>query len=94
MINDPITKVMQDASEIVRYDEVGIPLYIREGLLSSYPDHRALCHWHEDIEWVQIRSGQMNYYNQWKKSPFKRRGGDYRQFPPDALRIFRKRPGM
>ena len=62
MINDPITKVMQDASEIVRYDEVGIPLYIREGLLSSYPDHRALCHWHEDIEWVQIRSGQMNYY--------------------------------
>ena len=60
MINDPITKVMQDASEIVRYDEVGIPLYIREGLLSSYPDHRALCHWHEDIEWVQIRSGQMN----------------------------------
>ena len=74
MMNDPITKVMQDASEIVRYDEVGIPLYIREGLLSSYPDHRALCHWHEDIEW--------------KKSPFKRRGGDYRQFPPDALRIF------
>ena len=45
MMNDPITKVMQDASEIVRYDEVGIPLYIREGLLSSYPDHRALCHW-------------------------------------------------
>lgn len=36
-------KVMQDASEIVRYDEVGIPLYIREGLLSSYPDHRALA---------------------------------------------------
>ena len=28
MINDPITKVMQDASEIIRYDEVGIPLYI------------------------------------------------------------------
>ena len=87
MMNDPITKVMQDASEIVRYDEVGIPLYIREGLLSSYPDHRALCHWHEDIEWVQIRSGQMNYYIN-GKSPFKRRGGDYRQFPPDALRIF------
>ena len=62
MMNDPITKVMQDASEIVRYDEVGIPLYIREGLLSSYPNHRALCHWHEDIEWVHIRSGQMNYY--------------------------------
>lgn len=67
MVNDPITKIMQDASEIVRYDEVGIPLSIREGLLSTYPNHRALCHWHEDIEWVYIRSGQMNYYMNGKR---------------------------
>ena len=67
MANDPITKIMQDASEIVRYDEVGIPLSIREGLLSAYPNHRALCHWHEDIEWVYIRSGQMNYYMNGKR---------------------------
>lgn len=80
MINDPITKVMQDASEIVRYDEVGIPLYIREGLLSSYPDHRALCHWHEDIEWVQIRSGQMNYYINGKRVLLNA-GSDYRPIP-------------
>ena len=67
MVNDPITKIMRDASEIVRYDEVGIPLCIREGLLSAYPNHRALCHWHEDIEWVYIRSGQMNYYMNGKR---------------------------
>ena len=67
MVYDPITKIMQDASEIVRYDEVGIPLSIREGLLSAYPNHRALCHWHEDIEWVYIRSGQMNYYMNGKR---------------------------
>ena len=67
MVNDPITKIMQDASEIVRYDEVGIPLSIREGLLSAYPNHMALCHWHEDIEWVYIRSGQMNYYMNGKR---------------------------
>ena len=67
MVNDPITKIMQDASEIVRYDEVGIPLSIREGFLSAYPNHRALCHWHEDIEWVYIRSGQMNYYMNGKR---------------------------
>lgn len=67
MVNDPITKIMQDASEIVRYDEIGIPLSIREGLLSAYPNHRALCHWHEDIEWVYIRSGQMNYYMNGKR---------------------------
>lgn len=62
MVNDPFTKVMQDASEIVRYDKVGIPLYIQESLLSIYPDRRALCHWHEDIEWLLVRSGQINYY--------------------------------
>lgn len=67
MVNDPITKIMRDASEIVRYDEVGIPLSIREGLLSAYPNHRALCHWHENIEWVYIRSGQMNYYMNGKR---------------------------
>lgn len=67
MVNDPITKIMRDASEIVRYDEVGIPLSIGEGLLSAYPNHRALCHWHEDIEWVYIRSGQMNYYMNGKR---------------------------
>lgn len=67
MVNDPITKIMRDASEIVRYDEVGIPLSIRKGLLSAYPNHRALCHWHEDIEWVYIRSGQMNYYMNGKR---------------------------
>lgn len=67
MVHDPITKIMRDASEIVRYDEVGIPLSIREGLLSAYPNHRALCHWHEDIEWVYIRSGQMNYYMNGKR---------------------------
>lgn len=67
MVNDPITKIMRDASEIVRYDEVGIPLSIREGLLSACPNHRALCHWHEDIEWVYIRSGQMNYYMNGKR---------------------------
>ena len=94
MINDPITKVMQDASEIVRYDEVGIPLYIREGLLSSYPDHRALCHWHEDIEWVQIRSGQMNYYMNGKRVLLNTGEATHGQFPPDALRIFRKRAGL
>lgn len=67
MVNDPITKIMRDTSEIGRYDEVGIPLSIREGLLSAYPNHRALCHWHEDIEWVYIRSGQMNYYMNGKR---------------------------
>lgn len=55
-------KVNKDNSEIIPYDEAGVPIYIREGLLSSYPDYRALCHWHEDIEFIYIIDGQMNYY--------------------------------
>lgn len=55
-------KVNKDNSEIIAYDEAGIPICIREGYLSSYPDYRALCHWHEDIEFIYIKEGQMNYY--------------------------------
>ena len=53
--------IMQDASEIVHYDIMGTPIYIRKGLLSLYPDMRALCHWHEDIELIYILKGEMNY---------------------------------
>lgn len=53
--------VMQDASEIVHYDAPDIPLYVRLGILSAYPDSKALCHWHEDIELIYIIEGEMNY---------------------------------
>ncbi|WP_312444900.1 AraC family transcriptional regulator [Lacrimispora sp.] len=56
------TNVMQDASEIVRYDQMGIPLYIQRDKLSDYPDWKALCHWHEDLEFIRILKGQMNYH--------------------------------
>ncbi len=55
------TNVMQDAFEIVRYDQMGIPLYIQRDRLSDYPDGKALCHWHEDLEFILILKGQMNY---------------------------------
>lgn len=58
MIN---TDLMQDASEIVHYDNPKIPLFIRHSLLSDYPGKRALCHWHEDIEMIYILDGEMNY---------------------------------
>lgn len=53
---------MADFSEIIHYDTPEIPLYIQRGLLSNYPDMRAVCHWHDDIELIQIISGEMNYY--------------------------------
>lgn len=56
------TEVMQDSSEIVHYDRPGVPLYIHTAKLSSYPDMRAICHWHEDIEFIQVLEGKMNYH--------------------------------
>lgn len=62
-----IIDMMPDGSEIIHYDKPGIPLYIQSGLLSSYPNKRALCHWHEDIEIICILQGSMNYYVNGKK---------------------------
>lgn len=54
--------MMSDHSEIVSYDNPGIPLYIKRSFLSSYPGRKAQCHWHDDIELVLILKGEMNYY--------------------------------
>ena len=54
-------EIMPDSSEIVHYDEPEIPLYIRHGVLSQYPDYRANCHWHEDLEWIHVLEGTMDY---------------------------------
>ncbi|CVI72667.1 HTH-type transcriptional activator Btr [Clostridiales bacterium CHKCI001] len=56
------TNVMNDASEIIAYDNADIPLYIRHGKLSDYTNMKALCHWHEDIELIYILKGEMGYY--------------------------------
>lgn len=53
--------LMPDASEIVHYDTIGIPLYVRTDNLSAYPDKRALCHWHEDLEFIHVLKGRMYY---------------------------------
>lgn len=54
--------IMTDSSEIVHYDRADIPLYIRKGKLSQYPEMRALCHWHEDFEFIRIFEGSMYYF--------------------------------
>ena len=54
--------IMPDASEVVHYDETGVPLYVRRGILSLYPEMQANCHWHEDLEWIYITRGEMRYF--------------------------------
>ena len=50
-----------DRSEIVHYDFEDYPIYIRKALLSSYNNFEAPSHWHDDIEFLMIQSGQMQY---------------------------------
>lgn len=54
-------KIMQDASEIIRYDSDKLPYAIQERLLSQFTERRALCHWHPDIECIRIYEGSMCY---------------------------------
>ena len=54
-------EIMQDASEIIHYDSNKLPYAIQERLLSQFTGHKALCHWHPDIECIRIYEGSMNY---------------------------------
>lgn len=58
---DPNTILNSDASENVDYNNPDFPAYIKKGQLSSYPDFRAVSHWHDDLEFILILEGQMSY---------------------------------
>ncbi len=50
-----------DGSERVKYDYDGYMAYIRRGLLSYYPNFAADSHWHDDLEFISVLSGSMDY---------------------------------
>ncbi len=50
-----------DGSERVKYDYDGYMAYIRKGLLSNYPNFAAESHWHDDLEFISVLSGSMDY---------------------------------
>ncbi|MBU5429107.1 AraC family transcriptional regulator [Kineothrix sp. MSJ-39] len=57
----PSTVLNSDASENVAYNNPDFPAYIKKGQLSSYPDFRAVSHWHDDLEFILILNGHMSY---------------------------------
>ena len=57
----PSTVLNSDASENVAYNNPDFPAYIKKRQLSSYPDFRAVSHWHDDLELILILDGQMFY---------------------------------
>lgn len=56
-----LLELNDDCSEKVYYDFTEYPIYIRDALLSAYPNYSASSHWHDDIEFIVILSGSMNY---------------------------------
>ncbi len=50
-----------DRSEIVHYNFEKFPIYMRKALLSSYENFEAPPHWHDDIEFISVFRGEMNY---------------------------------
>lgn len=50
-----------DCSEKINYDFVDYPIYIKKGLLSSYPNYAAPIHWHDDIELIAVLQSEMKY---------------------------------
>lgn len=53
--------IRADRGEEVLYDRADYPVYVRLGRLSSYPRYSAEEHWHDDLEFILILSGEMTY---------------------------------
>ena len=54
--------VMRDGSERIGYENPAVPFYIRRGDLKSLSNMSALCHWHEDVEFLLPIKGYLTYY--------------------------------
>lgn len=50
-----------EQSEHVRYNTPDFPVYVRAGRLSMYPNFSAISHWHDDVEFLLVQSGRMEY---------------------------------
>ncbi len=50
-----------DGSERVKYNYDGYMAYVRRGLLSNYPNFAADSHWHDDLEFISVLSGSIDY---------------------------------
>ncbi|WP_338069752.1 AraC family transcriptional regulator [Bifidobacterium santillanense] len=54
--------MLSDLSERVPYAIPGLPIYARRDALSIFADYRCACHWHRDLEFVRVISGEMRYF--------------------------------
>lgn len=61
-LNTISSNVVQEAAESVRYEQAGVPLYIKEEGESTNVRHDALMHWHEGVELIHVLAGGMRCF--------------------------------
>lgn len=54
--------VLKDSSEFIYYNNPALPVYVRKGDLTSFTNLEALCHWHEDVEFLMPVKGHISYH--------------------------------
>ncbi|HHG8774175.1 TPA: helix-turn-helix domain-containing protein [Raoultella planticola] len=54
-------QVFSDLSEKLHYNLADLPLYVRKDELSRY-GYAAPCHWHHDLEFIFIITGEMDFF--------------------------------
>ncbi|WP_050183520.1 AraC family transcriptional regulator [Domibacillus robiginosus] len=54
--------VLEDSSEIVHYDSDNLPIRSRRSWLSYFHNLSAVCHWHDDVEFIVVLQGEMTYF--------------------------------
>ncbi len=54
-------KIDENNLEDVTYSFSDFSIAAKQDLLSHYPNMSALNHWHEDLEFIVIRSGKMTF---------------------------------
>jgi len=54
-------ELLDNLSERVDYDTTDYPVSIGRGRLASYPGYRGQAHWHPDVEFIYVYSGEMDY---------------------------------
>lgn len=55
-------EVLSDMSEKVYYNLDGFPMFAGKGELRNFHQFGTVCHWHPDLEFILILSGEMNYF--------------------------------
>ena len=55
-----------------------VSIFLKTAVTDVYkrqPDRKALCHWHDDLEFIKIIDGEMNYYINGKNLVLKEHDG-------------------